>query len=123
VQGAGCRVQGAGCRVQGAGCRVQGAGCRVSKALSDGGDRGGDGHVMRGSESGSYFRLMDVVYHSTLGLSVIKRRERPARRRGRSAVGRTTAASRHGLVHHALVLPDDLQRERSLLTIYWSEST
>ena len=32
-----------------------------------------------GSEAGSYLRLIDVVYHSTLGLRVIKKkRERPA---------------------------------------------
>jgi len=30
-----------------------------------------------GSEAGSYLRLIDVVYHSTLGLSVIKKRRRP----------------------------------------------
>jgi len=28
-----------------------------------------------GSEEGSYLRLMDFVYHSTLGLSVIKKKK------------------------------------------------
>ena len=30
-----------------------------------------------GSEAGSYFRLIDFVYHSTLGLSVIKKKKKP----------------------------------------------
>jgi len=30
-----------------------------------------------GSEAGSYFRLIDFVYHSTLGLRVIKKKRRP----------------------------------------------
>jgi len=29
-----------------------------------------------GSEAGSYFRLIDVVYHSTLGLRVIKKKKK-----------------------------------------------
>jgi len=29
-----------------------------------------------GSEEGSYFRLIDIFYHSTLGLRVIKKRRR-----------------------------------------------
>jgi len=29
-----------------------------------------------GSEAGSYLRLIDFVYHSTLGLRVIKKEER-----------------------------------------------
>jgi len=29
-----------------------------------------------GSEAGSYLRLIDFVYHSTLGLSVIKKKRR-----------------------------------------------
>jgi len=33
-----------------------------------------------GSEAGSYLRLIDVVYHSTVGLRVIKRREIKKRR-------------------------------------------
>ena len=31
-----------------------------------------------GSEAGSYLRLVDVVYHSTLGLRVIKKKRRVA---------------------------------------------
>ena len=30
-----------------------------------------------GSEAGSYLRLIDFVYHSTLGLSVIKKKKEP----------------------------------------------
>ena len=33
-----------------------------------------------GSEAGSYLRLIDFVYHSTLGLSVIKKKKRGAAR-------------------------------------------
>ena len=32
--------------------------------------------MCRGSEAGSYFRLIDFVYHSTLGLRVIKKRKK-----------------------------------------------
>ena len=32
-----------------------------------------------GSEAGSYLRLIDFVYHSTLGLRVIKKKKRQAR--------------------------------------------
>ena len=84
AQGAGCRVQGAGCRVQGAGCRVQGAGCRVQGTISL--ERAHRGHVVHvnpllcqdlpGSEVGSYSRLIDLVFHSTRGLRVIKKRGR-----------------------------------------------
>ena len=35
-----------------------------------------------GSEAGSYVRLTDCVYHSTLGLRVIKKRRRSSRFRG-----------------------------------------
>jgi len=31
-----------------------------------------------GSEAGSYLRLIDVVYHSTLGLRVIKKKKKLA---------------------------------------------
>ena len=34
--------------------------------------------MCRGSEAGSYLRLIDFVYHSTLGLRVIKRRREEA---------------------------------------------
>ena len=33
-----------------------------------------------GSEEGSYLRLMDFVYHSTLGLRVIKKKKKIQRR-------------------------------------------
>ena len=45
-----------------------------------------------GSEAGSYLRLIDFVYHSTLGLRVIKkRREDPAlsKYRGTSLIRNT----------------------------------
>ena len=32
-----------------------------------------------GSEAGSYLRLIDFVYHSTLGLSVIKKKKKDQR--------------------------------------------
>ena len=32
--------------------------------------------ICRGSEAGSYSRLMDFVYHSTLGLRVIKKKKK-----------------------------------------------
>jgi len=58
VQGLGVRVWGSGFGVQGVGFRVEGAGCA-------------------GTEEGSYLRLIDFVYHSTLGWRVIKKdRER-----------------------------------------------
>jgi len=34
-----------------------------------------------GSEAGSYLRLLDVVYHSTLGLIVIKKKKKTLRKR------------------------------------------
>jgi len=37
-----------------------------------------DRETERGSAAGSYLRLIDFVYHSTLGLRVIKRRTRPS---------------------------------------------
>jgi len=43
---------------------------------------GGPSHpeMCSGSEAGSYLRLIDVVYHSALGLRVIKKKRRPPRR-------------------------------------------
>ena len=43
-------------RVEGSGLRVQGSGFRV--------------------EDGSYLRLIDVVYHSTLGLRIINKKKK-----------------------------------------------
>ena len=40
--------------------------------------RGGGGSKCSGSEAGSYLRLVDFVYHSTLGLRVIKTRRKHA---------------------------------------------
>jgi len=37
-----------------------------------------------GSEAGSYLRLIDVVYHSTLGLRVIKKKREDAQMRALS---------------------------------------
>ena len=44
-----------------------------------------------GSEAGSYLRLIDFVYHSTLGLRVIK-----TKRRGMRTAGRSDSAIRVG---------------------------
>ena len=46
--------------------------------------------MCNGSEVGSYLRLIDFVYHSTLGLSVIKKKKvyRSHRRRSRTVHGR-----------------------------------
>jgi len=48
----------------------------ASRGVGGRDSRGPDGNEMcSGSEVGSYLRLIDFVYHSTLGLRVIKRRE------------------------------------------------
>jgi len=57
VQGVGIRVQGLGFRVQGSGFRVQGVG-------------------MRADPGGLVFKAHRLVYHSTLGLRVIKKRRK-----------------------------------------------
>ena len=72
-----------------------------------------------GSEAGSYVRLIDFVYHSTLGLRVIKkRREDPIRCRKQGPVS--------GWELEPLTKSEGRQwsaeRESSLLTTYWSES-
>jgi len=65
---------------------------------------------LHGSEAGPYLRLIDFVYHSTLGLRVIKKKQKYLH------VG--------VILHHGLELrPPAEQREISLLTTYWSEST
>jgi len=46
--------------------------------------------ICSGSEAGSYLRLMGFVYHSTLGLRVIKKR-------GIEDRGEKTSQSHHGL--------------------------
>ena len=43
-----------------------------------------------GSEPGSYSRLIDFVYHSTLGLRISKKRKKDARRPGRKARNKKT---------------------------------
>ena len=63
--GSGYRVQCAGFRVQGSVCRVQG----VSRL--QGSRYGVEGHPFRG---GLVFKAHGLVYHSTLGWRVIKKR-------------------------------------------------
>jgi len=54
---------------------------------------GSAGHfteMCSGSEAGSYLRLIDFVYHSTLGVRVIKKKKKRIRggaARGRGAAG------------------------------------
>jgi len=43
-----------------------------------------------GSEAGSFLRLMDFVYHSTLGLRVIKKKVLPGETVGRKGINRCT---------------------------------
>ena len=74
-----------------------------------------------GFEAGSYSRLIDFVYHSTLGLRVIKKRRR-------TSDFRDEAFPRHVNLLLAPApcgaLPSRrLQKESSLLPTYWSEST
>ena len=51
--------------VRGSGCGVRGSGFRVCS----------------GSEADSYLRLIDFVYHSTLGLRVIKKKKKGGTKR------------------------------------------
>ena len=44
--------------------------------------------MCRGSEAGSYLRLTDFVYHSTLGLGVIKKKKNAGELRGPRSGGR-----------------------------------
>ena len=50
-----------------------------------------------GSEAGSYLRRIDFVYHSTLGLRVIKKRRRPVSCTG---VARLDQDARNGVAEH-----------------------
>jgi len=71
-----CGVQGLGFRVWGIGFRAQGLGFAWGS----------------GSEAGSYLRLIDFVYHSTLGVRVIqKKRRRFAWGGGKEALGQNVA--------------------------------
>jgi len=66
--------------VKGGGCRVQG---RRNPTQAE---------MCSGSEAGSYLKLIDFVYHSTLGLRVItKRREVGAMYSGPQGEARRTA--------------------------------
>jgi len=47
-----------------------------------------------GSETGSYFRLIDFVYHSTLGLRVIKKKDYREKVEGDGSLDRDTAVER-----------------------------
>ena len=82
MQGAGCRLQGAGCKVQGAGLRVEGDQCASAAAVRY-------STAICRSEAGSWSRLIDYVYHSTLGLRVIRKKKRICR----SRVGMSVCAS------------------------------
>jgi len=53
--------------------------------------------LVSGSEAGSYLRLIDFVYHSTLGLRVIKKKKGCTERRVREN-------------EHVLTLPDGCER-------------
>jgi len=46
-----------------------------------------------GSEAGSYLRLTDFVYHSTLGLRVIKKKKVEGLEVGKSTVSMSTTTS------------------------------
>jgi len=52
-----------------------------------------------GSEAGSYVRLIDCVYHSTLGLRVIKRERERERERDLNGHGAPNRAERHPHLH------------------------
>ena len=52
-----------------------GAGKVLTKISCEGQRRG----MCKGSEAGSYLRLIDFAYHSTLGLRVITKKEEHAR--------------------------------------------
>ena len=55
------------------------------------------------SEAGSYLRLIDLVYHSTLGLRVIKKRKR-------SQIPRATIPQEVGGFTRSTIGPEDLPR-------------
>ena len=55
-----------------------------------------------GSEAGSYLRLLDCVYHSTLGLRVIKKKRRPVK--WHIAPGNVDDEDDSGLERHVDVL-------------------
>jgi len=59
-------------------------------------DIGGGQPMCSGSEAGSYLRLNDFVYHSTLGLRLIKKKKR----RGVPAASRSSARSPGRLSGH-----------------------
>ena len=60
-----------GFRVEGLGVRVQGLEFKVEGFFFE---NNYFTEMCSGSEAGSYLRLLDVVYHSTLGLRVIKKK-------------------------------------------------
>ena len=72
VQGSEFRAQGSGLRVQGSGFRAQGPGFRVRFQF----ENDYFTEICSVSEAGSYLRLVDFVWHSTLGLRVIKKNKR-----------------------------------------------
>ena len=67
------KVQVPGFRVQGSGFRVQGSWCRVQ----DSGFRGlGSGRNVKRFRGGLVFKARRLLYHSTLGLIVLKKKKK-----------------------------------------------
>jgi len=59
-----------------------------------------------GFEAGSYLRLIDFVYHSTLGLRVIKKKKRRWVKRGKVGTGEVTHICRANTAHIRQSRPD-----------------
>ena len=60
-----------------------------------------------GSEAGSYLRLIDFVYHSTLGLRVIKKKKMPEVKHGTDGRNVTHLGIKMAAVRSMLVrIPD-----------------
>ena len=78
---------GSGFRVPGFGFRVEGEG-ETSVCAGSGRLRVKGLEMCSGSEAGSYVRLIDFVYHSTLGLRVGFRGHPCLQREGGEAAGR-----------------------------------
>jgi len=65
------------------------------------------------TKGGLVFKAHRLLYHSTLGLRVIKKKKE-----GSNRLLDKWLADPHAVAHNVV-----LQRESSLLTTYWSEST
>jgi len=83
ASGSGIGISGFGFRHWGFGLRVQALGFRASQFESN-----YFTEMCSGSEAGSYLRLIDFMYHSTLGLRVITKKKK-FRASGFEAVQRT----------------------------------